>query len=240
MLETVSLSIMEAVRLHRTIGVRVGHLQIGGGAPVAVQSMTMTDTADADGNGAPVHRARRSGVRARASHRQRARGGRCGPRDQAADARRRLPRAADRRLPLQRPPAPDPLPGVRGGARQVPDQSRQRRDGRAARRTLRHDLQGRHRPGQAGPDRRERRIAEPGSRRLQDAGEHRPGTRAVVGGHPQRVHGRFPPSSPPSSRSRPASGRIRSSSRARSRVPATSCRSIATWPGRPNSRCTSG
>ena len=38
---------MEAVRLHRTIGVRVGHLQIGGGAPVAVQSMTMTDTADA-------------------------------------------------------------------------------------------------------------------------------------------------------------------------------------------------
>ena len=38
---------MEAVRLHRTIGVRVGHLQIGGGAPVAVQSMTMTDTVDA-------------------------------------------------------------------------------------------------------------------------------------------------------------------------------------------------
>ncbi|MDA1184268.1 MAG: flavodoxin-dependent (E)-4-hydroxy-3-methylbut-2-enyl-diphosphate synthase [Acidobacteria bacterium] len=38
---------MEAVRLHRTIGVRVGHVQIGGGAPVAVQSMTMTDTVDA-------------------------------------------------------------------------------------------------------------------------------------------------------------------------------------------------
>src|SRR6188768_1938671 len=38
---------MESVRLHRTVGVRVGHLQIGGGAPVAVQSMTMTDTADA-------------------------------------------------------------------------------------------------------------------------------------------------------------------------------------------------
>jgi (E)-4-hydroxy-3-methylbut-2-enyl-diphosphate synthase len=38
---------MEAVRLHRTIGVRVGHLQIGGGAPVAVQSMTMSDTVDA-------------------------------------------------------------------------------------------------------------------------------------------------------------------------------------------------
>src|SRR5512132_942364 len=36
-----------AARLHRTIGVRVGHVQVGGGAPVVVQSMTMTDTADA-------------------------------------------------------------------------------------------------------------------------------------------------------------------------------------------------
>src|SRR5215831_16462635 len=38
---------MSAVRLHRTIGVRVGTVQVGGGAPVVVQSMTMTDTADA-------------------------------------------------------------------------------------------------------------------------------------------------------------------------------------------------
>ena len=36
-----------SVRLHRTIGVRVGRVQVGGGAPVVVQSMTMTDTADA-------------------------------------------------------------------------------------------------------------------------------------------------------------------------------------------------
>jgi (E)-4-hydroxy-3-methylbut-2-enyl-diphosphate synthase len=35
------------VRLHRTVGVRVGTVQVGGGAPVVVQSMTMTDTADA-------------------------------------------------------------------------------------------------------------------------------------------------------------------------------------------------
>jgi (E)-4-hydroxy-3-methylbut-2-enyl-diphosphate synthase len=35
------------VRLHRTTGVRVGEVQVGGGAPVVVQSMTMTDTADA-------------------------------------------------------------------------------------------------------------------------------------------------------------------------------------------------
>jgi (E)-4-hydroxy-3-methylbut-2-enyl-diphosphate synthase len=35
------------LRLHRTVGVQVGHVQVGGGAPVVVQSMTMTDTADA-------------------------------------------------------------------------------------------------------------------------------------------------------------------------------------------------
>jgi (E)-4-hydroxy-3-methylbut-2-enyl-diphosphate synthase len=38
---------MGTVRLHKTIGVRVGRVQVGGGAPVVVQSMTMTDTADA-------------------------------------------------------------------------------------------------------------------------------------------------------------------------------------------------
>lgn len=39
---------MPITTLHRTIGVRVGDIQIGGGAPVAVQSMTITDTADAE------------------------------------------------------------------------------------------------------------------------------------------------------------------------------------------------
>jgi (E)-4-hydroxy-3-methylbut-2-enyl-diphosphate synthase len=34
------------LRLHKTVGVMVGRVQVGGGAPVAVQSMTMTDTAD--------------------------------------------------------------------------------------------------------------------------------------------------------------------------------------------------
>src|SRR5689334_20791123 len=38
---------MGTVRLHKTVGVRVGPVQVGGGAPVVVQSMTMTDTADA-------------------------------------------------------------------------------------------------------------------------------------------------------------------------------------------------
>src|SRR6059036_4362153 len=35
------------IRLHTTVGVRVGNVQVGGGAPIVVQSMTMTDTADA-------------------------------------------------------------------------------------------------------------------------------------------------------------------------------------------------
>ena len=44
-------------RLHKTVGVRVGDMkgggvQVGGGAPVVVQSMTMTDTADAKGTAA--------------------------------------------------------------------------------------------------------------------------------------------------------------------------------------------
>ncbi len=33
----------------KTHGVKVGHIQVGGGAPVVVQSMTNTDTADIAG-----------------------------------------------------------------------------------------------------------------------------------------------------------------------------------------------
>src|SRR5207344_1372743 len=40
-------SSMQLVRLHKTVAVKVAHVQVGGGAPVVVQSMTMTDTADA-------------------------------------------------------------------------------------------------------------------------------------------------------------------------------------------------
>ena len=39
---------MTLVKLHRTVGVKVGTVQVGGGAPVVVQSMTMTDTAEAE------------------------------------------------------------------------------------------------------------------------------------------------------------------------------------------------
>src|SRR3954447_22734132 len=39
---------MSTVRIHKTVGVRVGRVQVGGGAPIVVQSMTMTDTADVE------------------------------------------------------------------------------------------------------------------------------------------------------------------------------------------------
>jgi len=38
---------MSLLKLHKTVGVKVGHVLVGGGAPIVVQSMTMTDTADA-------------------------------------------------------------------------------------------------------------------------------------------------------------------------------------------------
>ena len=43
------MSPMALLKLHKTVAVRVGRVQVGGGAPVVVQSMTMTDTADAAG-----------------------------------------------------------------------------------------------------------------------------------------------------------------------------------------------
>jgi (E)-4-hydroxy-3-methylbut-2-enyl-diphosphate synthase len=43
---------MALLKLHRTVGVKVGRVQVGGGAPVVVQSMTLTDTADAAGTAA--------------------------------------------------------------------------------------------------------------------------------------------------------------------------------------------
>ena len=40
---------MSLDKRHETVGVRVGGVQVGGGAPIVVQSMTNTDTADAEG-----------------------------------------------------------------------------------------------------------------------------------------------------------------------------------------------
>ena len=52
---------MAIAKLHRTTGVRVGDVQIGGGAPIVVQSMTNTDTADIDGTVEQVEALHRAG-----------------------------------------------------------------------------------------------------------------------------------------------------------------------------------
>jgi (E)-4-hydroxy-3-methylbut-2-enyl-diphosphate synthase len=46
---------------HRTVGVRVGAVTVGGGAPIVVQSMTNTDTADVDATVAQVAALARAG-----------------------------------------------------------------------------------------------------------------------------------------------------------------------------------
>ncbi|MEZ0169270.1 flavodoxin-dependent (E)-4-hydroxy-3-methylbut-2-enyl-diphosphate synthase [Microvirga sp. TS319] len=46
---------------HRTVGVRVGSVTVGGGAPIVVQSMTNTDTADVDATVAQVAALARAG-----------------------------------------------------------------------------------------------------------------------------------------------------------------------------------
>src|ERR1700733_3100162 len=46
---------------HRTVAVKVGNVTVGGGAPVVVQSMTNTDTADAEGTARQVAALARAG-----------------------------------------------------------------------------------------------------------------------------------------------------------------------------------
>src|SRR5690349_5028571 len=52
---------MTVITRHRTRQVRVGRALIGGGAPILVQSMTNTDTADAHGTAAQVYELARAG-----------------------------------------------------------------------------------------------------------------------------------------------------------------------------------
>src|SRR3974377_382816 len=46
---------------HRTVAVKVGNVTVGGGAPVVVQSMTNTDTADVDATARQVAALARTG-----------------------------------------------------------------------------------------------------------------------------------------------------------------------------------
>ena len=172
----------------------MGPVQVGGGAPVVVQSMSNTDTVDIKSTATQCIELAQRGLRHGADHRQHPGGGRGRAGDQEADARRRGAGAAHRRLPLQRPRPADEVPRLREGARQVPHQPRQRRQGRAARRAVRDDLPHRARQRQARAHRRQRRLPEPGARHGEDAGEHGPRPRAsTLRGDHQRVHGPLGP-----------------------------------------------
>src|SRR5436190_4363712 len=46
---------------HKSVAVQVGHVKVGGGAPIVVQSMTNTDTADAEGTARQVAALARAG-----------------------------------------------------------------------------------------------------------------------------------------------------------------------------------
>src|ERR1700749_529824 len=46
---------------HQTVGVKVGNVTVGGGAPIVVQSMTNTDTADVEGTARQVAALARAG-----------------------------------------------------------------------------------------------------------------------------------------------------------------------------------
>jgi (E)-4-hydroxy-3-methylbut-2-enyl-diphosphate synthase len=59
--ETVSEGRAGPAPRHRTVGVRVGSVMVGGGAPIVVQSMTNTDTADVDATVAQVAALARAG-----------------------------------------------------------------------------------------------------------------------------------------------------------------------------------
>ena len=86
---------------------------VGGDAPVRVQSMTNTDTAGRDRHGDPGQGTGGRRLRAGAHHGQHARGRGAGALHPRAARSHGHRRAADRRLPLQRPPPAHRLSGLR-------------------------------------------------------------------------------------------------------------------------------
>ena len=113
-------------------------------------------------------------LRAGAHHRQHARSRGAGALHPRAARSHGHRRAADRRLPLQRPPPAHRLSGLRAGAVQVPHQPRQRGQGRQARQAVRPDDRSGHALGQAGAHRRQ-------------LGQPRPGTAGAPDGREQRA-----------------------------------------------------
>ena len=157
---------------HTAVPVHVGNVKVGGGAPIVVQSMTNTDTADVERHRPAGRGARARRLRDRAHHGRPRRGGgrRAAHQGQAPEDGRG--RAAGRRLPLHRPQAARQPSGLRRGARQVPHQSRQCRlrqqEGHAV---LLHRRDG-DQARQAGAHRRELGLARSGAAHHADGREH--------------------------------------------------------------------
>ena len=141
---------MTGAERRRTVTVDVGRVQVGSARPGRRPVDDEHRHGGRPGHDRPGARARRGGQRARPGHGQQRRRRRAAVPEIVA----RGGRAGHRRLPLQRPPPPREVPGLRPGARQVPDQPRERRR-QAPRRELRDDRPDRRRPRQAGPHRRQ-------------------------------------------------------------------------------------
>jgi 4-hydroxy-3-methylbut-2-en-1-yl diphosphate synthase IspG/GcpE len=146
------------------VGVQVGRVQVGGGAPVVVQSMTMTDTADARATAAQCLELAEAGsemVRVTVNIPEAAA---AIPeiRQRMRDAGCEAPLIGDfhynGHLLLTKFP----------GCAQALDSRHRPPAGRA----VLDDLQGGSRLRQAGSDRGERRLAQSGAGRSEDAGEH--------------------------------------------------------------------
>ncbi len=162
------------VRLYRTIPVRVGSVQVGGGAPVVVQSMTMTDTADAAATARQCVELAEAGsemVRITVNTPEAAA---AVPevRQRMLDAGCAVPLIGDfhynGHLLLTRfPAAAAALDKYRINPGNVGT-------GTTARRAVRHHLPRRGRPAEARAHRRQRRLAQPGAGHGEDAGEHGP------------------------------------------------------------------
>ena len=233
-------SSMAVLKLHKTVGVRVGPVQVGGGAPVVVQSMTMTDTADAAGTARQCIELAEAGsemVRVTVNLPEAAQA--------VPEIKRRMLDAGvtapligdfhyNGHLLLTRYPAcAEALdkyrinPGNVGTGR--------RRDEQFA--TICGVARDRNKPvriGVNGGSLNQELVAR------QDAGEHRPRSRARRPKTSSTSAWSCRRSSRPSSRSSPASARIRSSSRARRRARAISSPSIAISRAGPISRSISG
>ena len=149
------------------VAVRVGSggraVTVGGGAPIVVQSMTNTDTADVEATARQVAALARAGselVRITVDRDEAAAAVAAYPRPPAGDGRRG---PADRRLPLHRPQAARRPSRLRRSARQIPHQSWQRRLPQQARRAVRPDRRNRAQERQVRAHRRQLGFARPGA-----------------------------------------------------------------------------